>query len=271
MRRTVLSVLVALVAVVLLSSAVLARGGTSTVTRPRLERSLSATFANLYVQQSHVLGRHDLTPDSLHARAMCDKHGPDVADVGPGGDWVCLVGWDDPKQPLPPEGYGKFELNVHSNDCYTVSGPSKLTGFLTITDTAGKEVTNPVFEFDGCFDPAGDDSPTGVEFPSLLSLTSTGLTPDDQGRVGVQVSCGPGSDGCSGTMVATAAGHRLGQAPFDVAEQSTSTITFPTAVPPGAGEVSFEVTTTTGIGPTSPASIDVQESTATAGAAAPVE
>ncbi len=54
---------------------------------------------------------------------------------------------------MPTEGYGKFELNVHSNDCYTAAGPTKLTGFLTITDAHGKEVTNPAFEFDGCFDP----------------------------------------------------------------------------------------------------------------------
>ena len=44
---------------------------------------------------------------------------------------------------MPPEGYGKFELNVHSNDCYTAGGPSKLTGFLTITDTHGRRGHQP--------------------------------------------------------------------------------------------------------------------------------
>ena len=123
-----------------------------------------------------------MTARSLHAKAMCDKHGPDVADVGPGGDWVCLMSWTDPQVPMPPEGYGKFELNVHSNDCYTAGGPSKLTGFLTITDTRGREVTNPLFEFDGCFDPGADNSATGVFFPSLFAVTTTTLTPDDEGR-----------------------------------------------------------------------------------------
>ena len=80
-------------------------------------------------------------------------------DVGAGGDWNCLMSWTDPNVPMPAEGYGKFELNVHSNDCYTAGGPSKLTGFLTMTDTRGREVTNPVFEFDGCFDPNGDNTP----------------------------------------------------------------------------------------------------------------
>ena len=56
---------------------------------------------------------------------------------------------------MPPEGYGKFELNVHSNDCYTAGGPSKFVGLLTITDTHGNDVTNPAFEFDGAFDPDG--------------------------------------------------------------------------------------------------------------------
>ena len=43
---------------------------------------------------------------------------------------------------MPPEGYGKFEVEVHSNGCYTAGGPSKLVGFQTITDTRGREVTN---------------------------------------------------------------------------------------------------------------------------------
>ncbi|GAA3290792.1 hypothetical protein GCM10020218_062250 [Dactylosporangium vinaceum] len=32
-------------------------------------------------------------------------------------------------------------------------GPSKLVGLATITDTHGNDVTNPVFELDGAFDP----------------------------------------------------------------------------------------------------------------------
>lgn len=258
MRRIIIGSLIALVTVVLLGTAVIAGGGDSSVTRARLERSLPTTFANLYVEQARILGRNDLTPASLHARAMCDKHGPDVPDVGPGGDWVCLMGWTDPQMPLPPEGYGKFELNVHSNDCYTVSGPSKLTGFLTITDPQGREVTNPVFEFDGCFDPHGDNSATSVAFPSLLSVTSTTLTPDDQGQVGLQVSCGAGSGGCSGTVTAEAGGRTLGSVPYSLREQSTGTLTLPTPAPDSADEVSFQVTSTTGIGPTAPVTLAVQ-------------
>ena len=153
MRRSLLTLLAVLALVVAVGGAVIAvGGGQSTVTRARLERSLPIVFAHNYVRYTHLLGRHDVTPASLNAQAMCDKHGPDVADVGPGGDWTCLMSWTDPENPMPPEGYGKFEMNVHSNDCYTAAGPSKLVGFLTITDKAGDDVDNPVFEFDGCFD-----------------------------------------------------------------------------------------------------------------------
>ncbi len=258
MRRIILVTLITLIAALAIGTAVAAGGQGSSVTRARLERSLPVTFANLYVEQARILGRDDLTTASLHAEAMCDKHGPDVADVGPGGDWVCLMGWTDPKMPLPPEGYGKFELNVHSNDCYTVSGPSKIIGFLTITDPRGREVPNPVFEFDGCFDPNSDNAATGVSFPSLLTVTSTSVTPDDQGRAGLQVSCGAGSDGCSGTLTAKAGGRDLGSLPYSLQEQSTGTLTMPTSVPDSAGQVSFQLRSATGVGPTSPVSMPVQ-------------
>ncbi len=257
MRRIVLVALIALIAAVALGSAVAAGGHGSTVTRARLERSLPATFANLYAEKARILGRDPLTPESLHAETMCDKHGPDVADVGPGGDWVCLIGWTDPTMPLPPEGYGKFELNVHSNDCYTATGPSKIIGFLTMTDPRGREVPNPVFEFDGCFDPNGDNTATGVAFPSLLTVTSTSVTPDDRGRAGLQVSCGAGSDGCSGTLSAKAGGRDLGSLPYSLQEQSTGTLALPISLPAGAEGVTFRLRSATGVGPTSPVSLPV--------------
>jgi hypothetical protein len=257
MRRSIIAVLVALVVVLSLGGAVVARGSASTVTRARLERSLPVVFSNLYVQQARLLGRTDLDPSSLEASAMCDKHGADVADVGPGGDWVCLMSWTDPETPMPPEGYGKFELNVHSNDCYTAAGPTKLTGFLTITDTAGKEVTNPVFEFDGCFDPHGDTSATGVLFPSLLAVTTASVTPDARGQGAVQITCGTGSEGCSGTVDVSAGDHDLGSVPYDLKEESTDTVTVPGPVPVDASEITFTFRPERGVGPTSPVVLPV--------------
>jgi hypothetical protein len=257
MRRTILIVLIAIAAAFGLVSAVAAGGSSSTVTRARLEESLPVVFANTYVNQAHILGRN-VTAASLHAKAMCDKHGPDVADIGPGGDWNCLMSWTDPQVPMPPEGYGKFELNVHSNDCFTASGPSKLTGFLTITDTRGKDVTNPLFEFDGCFDPGSDNTATGVFYPSLLAVTSPNLTPNAQGRTNLQVTCGTGSQGCSGSVVATAGKKSLGTMPYKLKEEATGKLRLPEPVPAGVKEVTFEVKPHTGAGPPAPASIPIQ-------------
>ena len=258
MRRTILVILAALVAVVALGSAVVATsGGSSTVTRPRLERSLTSTFANLYAEKARLQGR-DLTAASLDATAMCDKAGAENKDAGPGGDWNCLMSWTDPEVPMPSEGYGKFELNVHSNDCYTAGGPSKLTGFLTMTDVQGRVVTNPVFEFDGCFDPNGDNAPTGVVFQSLLSVTSTTVSPDPDGHASIQVTCGSGDQGCAGRVVVSAGPERLGTMPIDLAEETTATLPLPTAVPSGTAEVTFAVHMTTGVGPSSPVTLPVQ-------------
>lgn len=144
----------------------------STITRARVERSLPPTFERLYVQQARILGHRGVTLASLHARAQCDKGGPNVVDEGPGNNWICLMTWRDPN--VDPTLFpGKFELNVHSNDCYTAGGPSKIIGLATITDARGNDVSNPVFEFDACFDPKGDNRPTGVSIPTTTAATTT--------------------------------------------------------------------------------------------------
>jgi hypothetical protein len=147
--RTLLLRTTAGVAAVAGALALSACGGPD-VTRPRLEAALAPTFANLYVQQAGILGHPGVTSGSVGAKASCDRGGPKVADVGPGADWICMVSWRDEKA---AEQDGKFELQVRSNSCYTAGGPSKLIGLATITDRSGKDTPNPVFEFDGCFDP----------------------------------------------------------------------------------------------------------------------
>jgi hypothetical protein len=149
--------------------------GSSDVTRARLERNLPQTFSNLYVQQAKLLGHKGVTVASLHAQAQCDKGGPKAPDHGPGADWICLMRWNDPNVPLP-DGSGKFELNVHSNDCYTAGGPSKLVGLITITDKNGKDVDNPVFEFDSCFDPKSSNKPTRANIPAPPSAPAKATT-----------------------------------------------------------------------------------------------
>jgi hypothetical protein len=253
MRRFVISVIAALAIVVAVGGAVLAgTGGGSSVTQPRLERSLPVTFANLYADQAKLLGHKGVTPASLNAKAMCDKGGAVEDNVGPGSNWNCLVSWTDPNNPMPVEGYGKFEVSVHSNGCYTAGGPSKLVGFQTLTDTRGREVTNPVYEFDGCFDPQGDNTPTGNQFPSLTTVTTTALLPDADNKVALQLSCGTGSTGCQGTVAAKAGDTDLGTVPFDIPEEQTAKLTFPTPVPAGTDSVDFTLTVTKGTGPKGP-------------------
>jgi hypothetical protein len=144
-----------------LAAVALSGCGGSDVTRARLERSLPPAFERLYVQQARLLGHKGITTANLHAKAQCDKGGPKVADHGPGADWICQMTWRDPNLPagtLP----GKFEVNAHSNDCYTAGGPSKIVGSFTVPDTQGQDVDNPVFEFDVCFDPTSSNAPTHI-------------------------------------------------------------------------------------------------------------
>src|SRR4051794_22708962 len=161
--------LLALLAAALLA---LGAGGSPDVPRARLERNLPVTFSNLYVQQAAILGHKGITVQSLHAQAQCDKGGPKAPDHGPGSDWICLMRWNDPNVPLP-DGSGKFELNVHSNDCYTAGGPSKLVGLITITDKAGRDVDTPFFESDSCSAPNSPNKPTGVNTPPPAPSTPT--------------------------------------------------------------------------------------------------
>ncbi|MDI6912335.1 hypothetical protein [Nocardioides sp.] len=255
MRRFIISVAAAMLVVLAVGGAVVAGdGGGSSVTRARLERSLPVAFANLYADQAKLLGHHGVTPASLHAEAMCDKGGAVEDDIGPGSNWNCLVSWTDPANPMPPEGYGKFELDVHSNGCYTAGGSSKLVGYQTITDTKGDVVTNPVSEFDGCFDPNGDNTPTGNLFPSLTSVTTTALLPDADHRISLQLSCGTGATGCQGMLSAVAGSTKLGSVSFDIPEEQTAKLRIPTPVPAGTDAVDFTLTVTRGTGPKGPVS-----------------
>jgi hypothetical protein len=253
MRRFIISLVAAVAVVLAVGGAVLAgSNGGSSVTQARLERAVPTAFANLYADQAKLVGHQGITPASLHARAMCDKGGAVEANVGPGSNWNCLVTWTDKNLPMPPEGYGKFEVQVHSNGCYTAGGPSKLVGFATITDTEGDQVPNPVYEFDGCFDPNGDNTPTGNEFPSLLNVTTTALVPDADNKISLQLSCGTGSTGCRGTVAAKAGDTDLGTVPVNLLQEQTVNLAFPNPVPAGVDSVDFTITVTKGTGPKGP-------------------
>jgi hypothetical protein len=81
-----------------------------------------------------------------------------------------------------------------------------------LTDTKGREVDNPVFEFDACFDPEGDTTATGV-FEWVLNVASTSLLRRPDGTVDVQLVCGAGAHGCGGTIAASAGSTDLAASP----------------------------------------------------------
>lgn len=252
----------AVIVLILAALVAVASGGQSSVTKARLERSLPATFANIYVQQAKVLGHKGITVQSLHPRASCDKGGPNAPDHGPGADWICLMSWSDPNVPLP-DGTAKFELNVHANDCYTAGGPSKYVGMLTITDTHGKDVSNPAFEFDSCFDPKSSNTPTGVNFdkPASASLTPTQaaaasatltlpsgmMAPDSRGRITPTLTCSTGRDGCGGTLDVTTGGMTR-TVTYAVSKDDHQPVTLP--LPAGTtGPVTLKATPVIGTAP----------------------
>jgi hypothetical protein len=130
--------------------------GSPDVTQARVQASLSPTFTNLYVDQQKLLGHPAVTAASMQTSSTCTRAAGKIAPVGPGSDWICMVSFhDDTAKPVT----GKFELQIHSNSCWTASGPASLVGSFTVTDTTGRDVPNPVNAFDGCFDP--DAPPAG--------------------------------------------------------------------------------------------------------------
>jgi len=130
----------------------LVAAGKPAVTKARLERSLDPVYTNLYLQQAKILGHPQFSAADLASNTTCHRGGPKVKDVGPGADWICHIIFTDQAGKRQD---GKFELNAKSNGCYVATGPSRINGPVIITDVVtGRDVINPVFEFDACYDPA---------------------------------------------------------------------------------------------------------------------
>jgi hypothetical protein len=227
MRTKLPLLIVGAAAVIAVVAMLAARGGDQIVTRPRLERSMEQSFAQRYVAEAKVLGHSGVSTASLEPRAFCDKGGPGVPDEGPGSDWNCYLHWNDRNVPLP-DGTGKFEMNVHSNGCYTAGGPSKLTGLATLTSTGGKTVDNPVYEWDACYDPGGAAAANPVAgTPASVSLPK-GKIPIDQGTAGPELACSDGAvGGCIGTLTATLGGKTVASVNYQLAPKESNKFSFP--------------------------------------------
>jgi hypothetical protein len=139
---------VAVIAAVLLT---VSGCGSSGITSARLNRAVAPTFANLYVLQQSLRGRR-VTAASLNSKADCARGGPETADSGAGNDWACTVTWFNTGPNIAAT--ASYQVHVQTNGCYTADGdgPADLNGQQLITAADGATVTNPLWEFDGCFD-----------------------------------------------------------------------------------------------------------------------
>lgn len=125
--------------------------GASPITPKRVADAVAPTFANLYVLQQSVRGRQ-VTAKQLNAKATCARGGPTTPDRGPGSDWSCNVTWFNTATSIAV--IATYTVRVQANGCYTADGdgPVDVNGQQTIVSRDGVSVTNPLYEFDGCFD-----------------------------------------------------------------------------------------------------------------------
>jgi hypothetical protein len=125
--------------------------GSSGITGGRLDRAVAPTFANLYVLQQSLRGRK-VAAASLNSRAACTRGDAATADSGAGNDWTCTVTWFNTGPNIAVT--ASYQVHVQTNGCYTADGdgPADLNGQQLITAADGASVTNPLWEFDGCFD-----------------------------------------------------------------------------------------------------------------------
>jgi ABC-2 type transport system permease protein len=127
--------------------------GPAAVTAARLEAAIKPTFNGLTVLQQRLLGRRIAPGSRLDDDASCVRRSG--ATQGPGDDWICtmnmVIELDGPTPfSLTPVA---FDVAVKANGCYKAEGPPTFVGQPEIRDAHGAEVVNPLYAFDGCFDP----------------------------------------------------------------------------------------------------------------------
>jgi ABC-2 type transport system permease protein len=127
--------------------------GPAAVTADRLQAAIKPTFNSLTLLQQRLLGRHIPAGAKLNDYASCVRRSG--SSQGPGDDWVCtmdmLIELDGATPfSLTPVA---FDVSVKANGCYKAEGPPTFVGQPEIRDPQGRAVVNPLYAFDGCFDP----------------------------------------------------------------------------------------------------------------------
>ncbi len=113
---------------------------------------MSATFANLYVLQQSLQGHPPVTPAEMAADSRCDKGGPATPDTGPGTAWQCVITWQVAGASTPAQAV--YQVDVKADGRYTADGegPRQVNEQHSIAGPDGRQVTNPLWQFDGAVD-----------------------------------------------------------------------------------------------------------------------
>jgi len=121
--------------------------GSSPITQARIENAIAPTFANLVHAQVLWLGLPRMAPSDFAVRASCRKLM--AGGTAGAGEWACTLLWLGPdRQPLRDT----FDLFVTTDGCYTATVSGENLGGPTLRSTAGTQVRNLLYAFDGCFD-----------------------------------------------------------------------------------------------------------------------
>jgi hypothetical protein len=119
----------------------------SRLSAEKLQTSLNTAFSHLYLRQQAQLGRGGLHSADLSADATCHRLSSSSPTAGAGDDWSCVEQWVGPYGVLQ---VAQYDVKLRTNGCFTATGPPAVVGRPIMTDTSGRAVLNPVYEFDGC-------------------------------------------------------------------------------------------------------------------------
>jgi hypothetical protein len=136
--------------------------GSTGISAGPLQESLGQTFGRLYILQQVELGNRKPVMSDLDSVATCTKGTPLSAQSGAGNDWVCDISYY--VSGLSTSVDAVYNLNVQTDGCYAADsdGPGSVStpvgqqeiGIETRMMTAAnrKQVPNPIWLIDGCFD-----------------------------------------------------------------------------------------------------------------------
>lgn len=136
---------------ILLGAVLLVAGCASAITADRVTQAVHGTFTRLVLDQQALLGHPGLGADWVSPRVDCRRHSAGAGDRGAGDDWECRVTW---RSADGTEHGTVYEVAVRTNGCFTASGPPADVGPQLIGTAGGRRLTNPIYQFDGCFDPS---------------------------------------------------------------------------------------------------------------------